>query len=111
MQADNKKPLIDAAFTAHPSNLSIPAELEKIKKPTSIAIGDQDFVMPMSQVEQTQKLWEGFSVDNEVKVYKDACHGFAVRAEYNTKDAVRQAEEAEKQAIDWFKKHFAKVSY
>lgn len=79
--ASNGKPLVDACFTAHPSNLSIPADFEKTTKPVSIAIGDKDFVMPMKQIEQAKKIWAGKSdVETEIRVYPDALHGFAVRA-------------------------------
>ena len=42
----NGKPLlIDAAFTAHPSNLILPADIEKVKLPVSIAHASKDIVL------------------------------------------------------------------
>ena len=37
--------LIDCAFIAHPSNLTIPGDFEKVRVPLSMAIGDTDFVV------------------------------------------------------------------
>ena len=37
--------LIDCAFIAHPSALSVPADFEKVRVPLSLAIGDADIVM------------------------------------------------------------------
>jgi len=112
IQASNNKPLVDAVFTAHPSNLAIPAEIEKVVKPSAIGIGDQDFMLNMKGVNQIKDIWAKKSnVDTEVQIYEGAGHGFAIRADPNTKEAVKQAEEGEKQAIEWYKKQFAKVSY
>lgn len=112
-KAPNGKPLVDACFAAHPSNVAVPADVEKIVKPVAFAVGDKDFVMNMKQVQEVKKLWAGMQdkVETEVTIYPGAGHGFAVRADSHLQDAVRQATEAEEQAISWFKKHFAKVKY
>ena len=39
--SDNKA-LVDVVFTAHPSGLKFPTEIEAIRKPFSVAIGDKD---------------------------------------------------------------------
>lgn len=80
-KAGNGKSLVDACFTAHPSDLSIPTELDKIRKPVSIAVGDKDFVMPMKDVEAARATWsKKHDVETEIKVYQDAEHGFSIRA-------------------------------
>jgi Dienelactone hydrolase and related enzymes len=109
----NGKPLIDAGFTGHPSNLEIPAEIEKIKKPVSFAIGDKDIQVKMHHIEQIQKIVEAKPDEEkgEVKIYYGAGHGFCIRADHILKDSERQATEAEDQAIDWFSRHFHGISY
>ncbi|OJJ71153.1 hypothetical protein ASPBRDRAFT_154184 [Aspergillus brasiliensis CBS 101740] len=108
----NGKPLIDAGFTGHPSNLSIPGDIEKIKIPVSFAMAELDSMVKMSQIKQIEKaLGEGDNDVGEVKVYYGAGHGFCVRADVLVKDVRAQAEEAEDQAIGWFQRQFAKVSY
>ena len=101
---------MDVGFTGHPSNLEIPKEIEKIKKPVSFAIGDQDITVNMAQVEQIKKIVEEKEV-GEVKVYYGTGHGFCVRADHIREDSRKQAEEAEEQAIAWFKRNFAGVEY
>lgn len=98
---DGKQPLVDAFFTAHPSNLSIPADIQQIKTNISIASGDQDFVLNMKQIEQVKAtLAKMDNVDSEFVLYPGAGHGFAVRADKKSNLKVaEQAEEAEKQAI------------
>ncbi|KAL1855407.1 hypothetical protein Plec18167_005909 [Paecilomyces lecythidis] len=109
----NGKPLIDAGFTAHPSNLEIPAEIEKIKKPVSFAIGDKDIQVRPPHIEQIRQIVEAKPEGErgEVKTYYGAGHGFAVRADHILKEAKQQADEAEDQAIDWFNRHFQGLSY
>ena len=104
--------LVDAVFVAHPSNLTIPQDIEKVTGNLSIAIGDDDVVMPLNQVKIAQQVFKDkLNVDSEVVVYPGAKHGFSVRASRAKPDSkeTKQAEEAEEQAIAWFKKQFAKT--
>ena len=101
------KALIDVAFIAHPSGLDFPAEIEKVQKPLSLAIGTNDMMMPFPQVEQAKKIFEGMKeVETEVVIYEDAGHGFAIRADPNNEKQSAQSIEAEDQAVKWFKKHW-----
>ncbi len=104
------KPLLDAAFTGHPSNLEIPIELEKIVKPISFALAENDMVIKGQQITKLQEAAEKLS-ESEVKVYPGAGHGFCVRADVLQEDASAQAFEAEDQAIQWFQRHFQRISY
>jgi dienelactone hydrolase len=100
------KPLVDASFTAHPSNCSFPAELEKVKKPLSIALGDKDFSIGSKEIEIIKgafKKLEG--VNTEIKVYENCGHGFSIRAD-PSHDTIKQAKEAETQAVEFFTKNF-----
>ena len=98
---DGKRSLADAFFTAHPSNLSIPADIQQVKTNISVAIGDDDVALSLEKAKKIESLLANLpGVDSEMVVYPGAKHGFAVRAdkEGNPKSA-SQAEEAEKQAI------------
>lgn len=102
------KPLADCAFTAHPSNLSVPKDLQLITRPLSVAIGDADFVMKLSQAKEAQAVLDAKTdVKTEFKIYPGAGHGFSVRASKAVPDSkeTKQAEEAEEQAVAWFKAH------
>ncbi|KAH9890275.1 dienelactone hydrolase family protein [Xylariomycetidae sp. FL2044] len=106
------KPLIDASFTAHPSLLTHYADVEKVTVPLSIAAGTMDNQMTVPQAEETRRILEAKpdGQKGEVKIFEGYGHGFACRADpKNTSH--KGAEDAEDQALAWFEKCFAKVSY
>jgi dienelactone hydrolase len=109
--AANNKPLVDAVFTGHPSELQIPAEIEQVKMPLSIAVGDKDFVVSTAQVEEIKKILKQGKAKSEVKMYPGAGHGFCVRADPLNEHETEQSIEAEEQAIKWFSQSFASVKY
>jgi dienelactone hydrolase len=102
------KPLVEAIFTAHPSVVSYPDDVEKVVRPASMAIGDRDMSVTMAQVAIVQKTWaEKKDVDTEVVVYPGANHGFTVRVDHFNENLLKQCQEAEDQAVKWFEKHFS----
>jgi dienelactone hydrolase len=107
---ENGQPLADAFFTAHPSSVSVPQDVEAIARSLSVAIGDDDAVMGIKQVREMQALLERKkdTVTSEVVIYPGAKHGFAVRASRAIPDSkeTQQAQEAETQAVAWFQKQF-----
>lgn len=102
------KPLLDAGFTAHPSFLSIPGDLEKLKRPVSFALAAKDAQISPDQGAQIKKIVEALPAPatGESHIFAKTGHGFAVRADMNETDVAAQAAKAEDQAIAWFKKHF-----
>lgn len=105
--AGEVKPLIDAAFTAHPSMLNVPTDITGVTVPLSIAVGDVDFVMKFPDVEKAKSILEKKGDDHEVVVYHGAKHGFAVRGDPKDPKQKEQADQAEEQAIGWFSKWLA----
>lgn len=68
----------------------------------------------MDGVNKIKKIFEGLQdVETEVIVYPGAGHGFSIRADHSMEDgqAVRQATEAEEQAVAWFKRSFERAGY
>ena len=62
--------VIDAYLTAHFSYLTIPADVKRIKKEVSIAVGDKDLVLPLSKVKVVQEILKGLDdVKSEFVVY------------------------------------------
>lgn len=104
------KSLINAGFTGHPSMLEIPADIEKIKIPTSFALGELDQTLKAPQIAQIKGVIDANEEKGEVKVYLGVGHGFCVRADTKVIDSARQAAESEDQAVEWFNRHFAGVS-
>lgn len=104
------KPLIDAGFTAHPSFLSVPGEIEQLKRPVSFALAEKDDQIPPAKAAKLKEIVEALPGDakGEAFVIAGTGHGFAVRADMNVDDVAAQAAQAEDQALAWFGKHFAK---
>lgn len=99
--------LTDGVFTAHPSALTLPQDIENVRKSLSIAVGTKDSWLDPKQtkmVAETLKRLEKEVPDmqSEVVTYDGADHGFSVRIDIKNAKQFEQAQEAEKQAIDWF---------
>jgi len=104
------KSLIDVAFVAHPSHLAIPDEIEKVKQPFSIAVGDNDLALKPPEVNQIKDILDRKeNVRSDVTIYPGARHGFAVRSNPGVEKEKRQGEEAQEQAINCFSFHFGKL--
>lgn len=102
----NGKTLIDAAFTAHPSEIKVPQDIEGVKMPYSVVVGDIDFAMPLKEAQQMIKILDGKrDVDSEVVIIPNANHGFAVRGNPYDKVEKEMADLAEDQVVRWFAKH------
>lgn len=122
-----KVPLIDVAFTAHPSMLKLPKHIEEVELPLSLANGENDSFMGEKKMKEVQRILEeksrkaangadasrGSGPDNfalpdthQVVVYPGAKHGFAVRGDRDDPWQKQRGEEAEDQAVRWFKAWF-----
>ncbi|KAL7789495.1 alpha/beta-hydrolase [Trichoderma ceciliae] len=106
------RPLIDAGFTGHPSLLSLPSDIEKLKLPVSFAMGEHDQYVSVAQAESIRAIVEAKpeSARGEVTIYPETGHGFCVRADYKFPDSVKQADDATEQCIAWFNSHFTSSS-
>ncbi|RDW81333.1 dienelactone hydrolase family protein [Aspergillus mulundensis] len=105
-----KRNLIDAGFTGHPSMLALPGDIEKMVIPVSFALAELDSSLKGEQIEMIKRfVEEKEEVGGEVKVYVGAGHGFCVRADVAVEKSYRQAAESEEQAVEFFRKQFAKI--
>lgn len=117
--SDNKgERLVDASFTAHPSELRPPQEMiinavTARNVPYCLAIGDSDLVLSKEKVEECEArlrevagTGEGQDGRNwEVKIFEGGVkHGFAVRAAEDDKVGMNASKEAESTAVEWFKR-------
>ncbi|KAL1605416.1 hypothetical protein SLS60_004966 [Paraconiothyrium brasiliense] len=115
-QVGGEERLVDAAFAAHPSFLTVPNNIVdsilKFKTPLSIAHAENDVNLKTPGIEQTeaalrQKAGDGNGEDGfhyQIKTYKGMAHGFAVRAKSGVEAQEKAADEAKVQATEWFKK-------
>jgi dienelactone hydrolase len=102
------EPLIECAFTAHPSLVTVPKDIEGVNLPLSVAVGNEDMAMKGPQILQMKEILEVKKKgDHEVVIMPGAKHGFAVRVNPKDEWQMECAEKAEVQAIDWFSKWFA----
>jgi dienelactone hydrolase len=104
----------DVFFTAHPSSLKLPTQAENLVKPMSVAVGTKDIALSSAQIATMEGAFKkNEDLKWEVKVYEGAEHGFSIRAEFGRDDenevAVKQAHEAEDQAISWFVERFKEI--
>jgi dienelactone hydrolase len=104
-KSSHGKSLVEAIFTGYPSQLDIPGEIERIRKHVSVAVGDKDAVLGLSQVEQIKTILSRMDVGSEVRVFPGVGHGFCVRADPLNDHAVQQSLDAEEQAMKWFSLH------
>jgi len=101
-----KHPYADAVYSAHPSFLGVPAEVEAVIKPITFAVGTKDRVLPMHQVKQIQDVFKKKDdLDSEVVVYNDMVHSFAVRGNPEIESEKKGMENSEDQAVEWFKRY------
>ncbi|KAL8646252.1 MAG: hypothetical protein Q9210_006240 [Variospora velana] len=114
----NGKPLIDVGYTAHPSNLTLPTDIESVRLPLAIDQGTADFVLNMAGVETIRGIFERKNAELEesketprfeIKTVDGAKHGFAVRCDRDNSEEAAQEQIAETHAVEWFGKWFAKI--
>ncbi|KAK1715692.1 dienelactone hydrolase family protein [Colletotrichum lupini] len=98
--------LIDCGFTAHPSFLALPGDLEKVVLPLSVANGDDDMMMPRARMAEAKSVLGKKGEDFEIVEYVGATHGFAVRGNPNDQRQAEFGMRAEDQAVGWFRRWF-----
>ncbi|KAF6818507.1 dienelactone hydrolase family protein [Colletotrichum sojae] len=101
--------LVDCGYTAHPSLLSLPGDMEKVALPLSLANGDDDMMMPRAKMARVKEVLGG-KADCEVREYPGATHGFAVRGDPNDERQADMGTRAEDQAVGWFRRWFGQGS-
>ncbi|KAL9079818.1 MAG: hypothetical protein Q9157_001327 [Trypethelium eluteriae] len=105
-----KVPLIDAAVGMHPSNLTIPDDVETLVVPVSYGWGLEDVGVKIETKGQVEKAHEnarraGRKVpEMEHKVYKPGRHGFAVRGNPDDPQERKCLEDSERQALEWLRR-------
>lgn len=111
------KRLIDCGFTAHPSFLKYPDDINKVVLPLAIAASEHDPQMSAENAKQTEEILKAKSAETKDKgvvhefvMYKGAHHGFAVRADEEDKEEAARGKKAEEQAVAWFSKWFQQSS-
>jgi dienelactone hydrolase len=63
--------------------LTLPSEVEAIKKPGLWVCAEVDRMLPPQKVKQVAKILTKNGVEHEMKVYPHTKHGFAIRGNEN----------------------------
>lgn len=96
------RPLVDCVFAAHPSLLSVPADIERVRRPLSVVVGDTDMELSTEGIRAMEGILKKKGEDHEAVILDGGKHGFAVRMDPHDELQTKYAEVAEKQAIAWF---------
>ena len=85
----------------------MPSDVDSVRKPLSIAVGDKDNWLTPEQTRETEKTLKRLEGEvegmrSEVVVYPSAGHGFSVRIDMKNPKQVEQSVQAERQAMEWF---------
>lgn len=102
------KSLVDVAYTAHPSGLDLPKDIEGVKVPLCISVGTRDIALKVDGVEKIKSAFakkQGSAEGKyELNVVEGAKHGFAISGNPGDEDEKRRGQLAEDQAVQFFNK-------
>ncbi|CAN6346941.1 unnamed protein product, partial [Urochloa humidicola] len=100
-----KAPDIQAAVVLHPGPVTVD-DIKEIKCPIAILGAEIDHTAPPELVKQFEQVLEANSgVPHFVKIFPGVAHGWSVRYNHDDAVAVKSAEEALRDTIDWFNKN------
>ncbi|KAL2530463.1 alpha/beta-hydrolase superfamily protein [Forsythia ovata] len=96
---------IQAAVILHPSFVSL-EDIQGVKVPISILGAEIDKMSPPELVKEFEAALNAKpEVDAFVKIFPGVSHGWSVRYKDDDEAAVKSAEEAQKDLLDWFAKY------
>ncbi|KAL0434492.1 UNVERIFIED_CONTAM: 1,4-beta-D-glucanase [Sesamum latifolium] len=100
-----KEGYIQAGVLLHPSLISV-EDIQGVKVPLSILGAEHDQSSPPELVRQFETVLNAKpEVDAFVKIFPGVSHGWAVRCSDDDDHAVKSAEEAHGDMLDWFAKY------
>ncbi|XP_010466706.1 PREDICTED: endo-1,3;1,4-beta-D-glucanase [Camelina sativa] len=98
----SKVELIQAAVLLHPSFVTVD-DIKVVKAPIAILGAEFDNLSPPALVKQFEEsLASKPEVYSYVKIFPKVSHGWTVRYKIDEPEAVKAADEAHKEMLDWF---------
>ncbi|KAL0718881.1 hypothetical protein Bca4012_068204 [Brassica carinata] len=98
----SKQELIQAAVLNHPTYVTVD-DIKGVKVPIAILGAEDDFLTPPALVKQFEEILASKpEVSSYVKIFPNVSHGWTTRYDVNDPEAVKAAEEAHKEMLDWF---------
>uniref|UniRef100_A0A7N2LW95 Dienelactone hydrolase domain-containing protein n=1 Tax=Quercus lobata TaxID=97700 RepID=A0A7N2LW95_QUELO len=96
---------IQAAVVLHPGKIT-EDEIDDVKVPIAILGAEIDHTSPPEQLKEFgKKLSEKSEFDSFVKIFPGVAHGWSVRYNLEDESAVKSAEEAQLDMLNWFTKY------
>ncbi|RDX83066.1 hypothetical protein CR513_36062, partial [Mucuna pruriens] len=100
-----KSKLIQTAVLIHPSSVSLD-DIKGVDIPIAIIGAEIDQISPPELVKQFEQVLAARSgVASFVKIFPKVSHGWALRYDSEDAEAVKVAEEAHRDMLDWLAKH------
>ncbi|KAJ4722351.1 endo-1,31,4-beta-D-glucanase-like [Melia azedarach] len=100
-----KRDLIQAAVLLHPSFVTID-DIKGVEVPVAVLGAEIDQLSPPSLLKQFEEVISAKSeVDGYVKIFPKVVHGWTVRYSVEDEAAVKRAEEAHENLLEWFSKY------
>ncbi|KAI5355996.1 hypothetical protein L3X38_008891 [Prunus dulcis] len=100
-----KSDFVQAAVLLHPSFVALD-DIEGVKVPMAVLGAEIDEYSPLELLKQFEEILAAKSeIDSYVKIFPKAEHSWTVRYNVEDEEAVKRAEEAHNNMIDWFSKH------
>ncbi|KAF5465614.1 hypothetical protein F2P56_015599 [Juglans regia] len=100
-----KAELIQAAVLLHPSLVTVD-DIKGVKAPIAILGAEIDNISPPELLKQFEEVLTARSeVDGYVKIFPKVAHGWTVRYDVEDEAAVKPAEEAHQNLLEWFAKY------
>ncbi|KAG8533143.1 uncharacterized protein KY384_001926 [Bacidia gigantensis] len=99
---------VDAVVGYHPSLVTVPGDFDPVKVPLSLAVGTKDSVLDNDTVGKIQDLLtKKADVPNEVRVYEDQVHGFALRGDWSSDKDKKAMDDSIQQGVEWLQKYLS----
>ncbi|ONI35671.1 hypothetical protein PRUPE_1G549400 [Prunus persica] len=100
-----KSDFVQAAVLLHPSFVALD-DIEGVKVPMAVLGAEIDEYSPLELLKQFEEILAAKTeIDSYVKIFPKAEHSWTVRYNVEDEEAVKRAEEAHNNMIDWFSKH------
>lgn len=100
-----KSDYIQAAVLLHPSLVSVD-DMKEIKAPIAILGAETDKISPPELLKQFEEVLSTRpEIKGNVKIFPGTVHGWTVRYKIEDEKAVKDAEEAHQNMLDWFAEH------
>ncbi|XP_061999044.1 uncharacterized protein LOC133716350 [Rosa rugosa] len=97
-----------AAVLLHPSRVTLD-DIKEIKTPIAILAAQFDNSTAPELVKQFKEVLSTNKIDNFVKIFPGVSHGWTVRYKDDNVTAVKSANEAHQDMLDWFTKYVQKT--